>query len=94
MLKEKKTSSVGKVVVQTSAKNWTQKSHQNQHQDHHRNCYLNLSGVVNVRLPGSNGYIFIEANGGLNQHGVSSCNAVAVAGLFECNSGHSKLPFP
>lgn len=33
-------------------------------------------------LPDSNGYIFIEANGGLNQQRVSICNAVAVAGLL------------
>ncbi|KAL3501885.1 hypothetical protein ACH5RR_036334 [Cinchona calisaya] len=33
-------------------------------------------------LPESNGYIFIEANGGLNQQRGSICNAVAVAGYL------------
>ncbi|KAL4183290.1 hypothetical protein AMTRI_Chr11g97450 [Amborella trichopoda] len=33
-------------------------------------------------LPPSNGYLIIEANGGLNQQRISICNAVAVAGLL------------
>ncbi|XP_060203192.1 protein ESMERALDA 1-like isoform X3 [Lycium barbarum] len=33
-------------------------------------------------LPESNGYIYIEANGGLNQQRASICNAVAVAGYL------------
>ncbi|XP_027360291.1 protein ESMERALDA 1-like [Abrus precatorius] len=33
-------------------------------------------------LPESNGYIYVEANGGLNQQRASVCNAVAVAGYL------------
>ncbi|KAF5745194.1 hypothetical protein HS088_TW07G00776 [Tripterygium wilfordii] len=43
-----------------------------------RPCVNKSSGV----LPESNGYIFIEANGGLNQQRTSICNAVAVAGYL------------
>ncbi|CAN6341768.1 unnamed protein product [Urochloa humidicola] len=33
-------------------------------------------------LPESNGYIYVEANGGLNQQRTSICNAVAIAGFL------------
>ncbi|KAG7597084.1 GDP-fucose protein O-fucosyltransferase [Arabidopsis suecica] len=41
-------------------------------------CVNKSTGV----LPESNGFIFIEANGGLNQQRTSICNAVAVAGYL------------
>ncbi|KAL1553659.1 Protein ESMERALDA 1 [Salvia divinorum] len=43
-----------------------------------RPCIKKSSGG----LPESNGYIFVEANGGLNQQRTSICNAVAVAAFL------------
>ncbi|KAL1203587.1 O-fucosyltransferase 4 [Cardamine amara subsp. amara] len=42
-------------------------------------CVMKSTGVLPDE---SNGYIFIEANGGLNQQRTSICNAVAVAGYL------------
>ncbi|KAG6410402.1 hypothetical protein SASPL_128461 [Salvia splendens] len=41
--------------------------------------HASKSHQESLRLPESNGYIFVEANGGLNQQRTSICNAVAVA---------------
>ncbi|KAL9449494.1 hypothetical protein AB3S75_011426 [Citrus x aurantiifolia] len=40
------------------------------------------SSNSNAELPKSNGFLIIEANGGLNQQRLSICDAVAVAGLL------------
>ncbi|XP_074309398.1 protein ESMERALDA 1-like isoform X2 [Silene latifolia] len=45
-----------------------------------RPCVINKSSEDG--LPDSNGYIYVEANGGLNQQRASICNAVAVAGYL------------
>ena len=44
-------------------------------------------------LPNSNGYIFIEENGGLNQQRVSICNVVATAGLLNATLGIPNFHF-
>uniref|UniRef100_A0A804Q2L7 O-fucosyltransferase family protein n=1 Tax=Zea mays TaxID=4577 RepID=A0A804Q2L7_MAIZE len=43
-----------------------------------RPCINNMTNG----LPESNGYIYVEANGGLNQQRTSICNAVAIAGFL------------
>uniref|UniRef100_A0ACD5U1V0 Uncharacterized protein n=1 Tax=Avena sativa TaxID=4498 RepID=A0ACD5U1V0_AVESA len=43
-----------------------------------RPCISNMTNS----LPESNGYIYVEANGGLNQQRTSICNAVAIAGFL------------
>lgn len=41
-----------------------------------------ISNYSDAELPESNGFLIIEANGGLNQQRLSICDAVAVAGLL------------
>ncbi|KAL3513382.1 hypothetical protein ACH5RR_026099 [Cinchona calisaya] len=54
---------------------WTSKSHQSWKPCLHQT-------VSPAELPKSNGFLIIEANGGLNQQRLSICDAVAVAGLL------------
>ncbi|GLT24987.1 hypothetical protein SLA2020_001460 [Shorea laevis] len=57
---------------------WNLKMHQNW-----RPCVNKIISKTGLsELPKSNGFLIIEANGGLNQQRLSICDAVAVAGLL------------
>lgn len=43
---------------------------------------MTISQIGSKQLPESNGFLIIEANGGLNQQRLSICDVVAVAGLL------------